>query len=74
MTVRKNEKLKPNVPDDPFSLYDKNFKARTEKSLTKNGVSKPFTAKVEMEEEENNNREPLQPEESEKAFNNRRDL
>ena len=72
MTVRKNEKLKPNVPDDPFSLYDKNFKARTEKSLTKNGVSKPFTAKVEMEE--NNNREPLQPEESEKAFNNRRDL
>ena len=74
MTVRKNEKLKPNVPDDPFSLYDKNFKARTEKSLTKNGVRKPFTAKVEMEEEENNNREPLQPEESEKAFNNRRDL
>ena len=72
MTVRKNEKLKPNVPDDPFSLYDKNLKAKTEKSLTKNGVSKPFTAKVEMEE--NNNREPLQTEESEKAFNNRRDL
>jgi hypothetical protein len=72
MTVRKNEKLKPNVPDDPFSLYDKNLKAKTEKSLTKNGVSKPFTAKVEMEG--NNNREPLQPEESEKAFNNRRDL
>ena len=72
MTVRKDEKLKPNVPDDPFSLYDKNLKAKTEKSLTKNGVSKPFTAKVEMEG--NNNREPLQPEESEKAFNNRRDL
>ena len=72
MTVRKNEKLKSNVPDDPFSLYDKNLRVKAEKSLTKNGLSKPFTAKVEMEE--NNNREPLQPEESEKAFNNRRDL
>lgn len=73
MTVRNEEKIKPNVPDDPFALYDKKLKAKAEKSLTKNGIATPFEANAEMEEEENNNPDPLRPKNAEEDSNHRRD-
>ena len=72
MTIRNDEKITSNVPDDPFALYDKKLRARAEKSLIKNGISTPFVAKAEMEEE-NNNTEPLRSKDAEEDLKNRRD-
>ena len=73
MTIRNDEKIASNVPDDPFSFYDKKLKSRAEKSLIKNGISTPFVAKAEMEEDRNNSSEPLRPKDAEENLNNRRD-